>query len=300
MNTRLSVLPVIVLGWFLVVEAGFAEEDPLSRARAHLARGEFTEALEAADEAVAGNAENAEAHATRADALGGLGRWDDAVAAYEEALRLLPEKEDTKERCVQGVSRALLRIAEGKIDSGEMADALDTLNDALIWDIDFIEALLRRVDVLDMLGQGEEAEDELRTALLKAPRDPRVLHLGALFYARSRRFDEALPLLDRLLAGTSPPADPWTLAWAHLTTGKIHLEEGERGRGYRHVRRAVELAPENEQARSILANLEGFREQAERITRAENALLLASLATLLVYGGLGFAGWRVLKRKGWV
>jgi tetratricopeptide (TPR) repeat protein len=300
LNSRPSVLPILAFGLLCMAGEGFAREDPLSRARAHLARREFSRALEAAEEAVAANPESAEAREALGDALAGGERWTEAVSAYEEALRLPPAEEGTKERCVHGVSRTLLRRAEGQIASGEPVDALDSLDEALIWDIDFLEAILRRATVLELLGRSDEAEDELRTALLKAPRDPAALYHGALFYARSRRFDEALPLLDRLLNESSPRAAAPTRAWAHLTMGKIHLEEGKRGRGYRHVRTAVELAPQNEDARRILQNLEGFRSQAGRIHRTENTLLIACLVTLVLYGGIGLAGWRFLKRKGWI
>jgi tetratricopeptide (TPR) repeat protein len=272
-------------------------EEALPHIEVLLETGEYDIALGAADEVVAARAHNAQAHAVRAEALAGRGKWGGAIPAYEEAIRLLPE-ESIKKRCVRGVSRALFRMAGDQLDSGETLEALETLNDAIIWDIDFIDAILMRSTVLERLGRVEEAEDEFRTALRKAPRAPAVLHHGALFYARSRRFDEALPLLDRLIAGTSAGDDSQTLAWAHLTVGKIHLEEGERGRGYRHILRASELAPHDEEVRGILGNLEGFREQAGRITRAENALLLACLVTLLAYAGIGFAGWRFLKRKG--
>lgn len=72
-------------------------QDPLQRGAAEYRAGRYSQALEA----FAG-AEGADAAYNRGNALAQLGRYRDAIAAYDQALALQPEMEDAK------VNRALI------------------------------------------------------------------------------------------------------------------------------------------------------------------------------------------------
>jgi tetratricopeptide (TPR) repeat protein len=272
-------------------------QTPQERAEALLAERKFSEALKAAEEAVEKDGEDPRAFQWKADALKGLERWSAAAEAYKEAIRRWDSGGEGEAAAIRGVCEVRYRQAEALIESGEPFAALDALNDALIWDIDFLDAMLLRGSVLEQIGREEEAEDEYLTALKKKPAHPDALYFAAFFNFRRNRFEEAMPHLDRLLSHSDPAPTPETLFWAHMSRGRIFAEKGERGRARNDFAKARAIDPSSEEAQKLFQDLETFRVQADRVIRAERWLLLASLATLIVYFGTGIFVWRLLRRK---
>jgi len=293
---RTAVSAVLLV--FLTSGVILAQEGARERAQRFVDRGAWPEALEAADEALHEDPEDPVAIRLRAEALSGLGRWDDAVASFEEALGKSPPGLGLEEEAIRGLCRTLFWKARSQFDRGEPLAALDSINSALVWDVDFLEGILELCRILEAVGRKEDAWLEIKTALAKAPDNPEVLCHASRFFIRDHEFDNALPYLDRLLAGTAPRASKGTEAWASLTSGKIRLERGERGLAWKHLRRASELDPENEEAVQLFRSLEEVRKQAGRVARAERWLLLGSLAVLALWVLGGLAGWRALAKRG--
>jgi tetratricopeptide (TPR) repeat protein len=268
-----------------------ASEDPGARAAEHLAKGEFAPALEEAGKALEADPDDIRARVLQGEALEGLGRGEEALEAFRNAyVASLPEME-TRDRACRGILRRLHAAALEADARGDGAGAMSCVNEALVFDPDFLDAILLRGRLLEDQGRAEEADEEFRTALLKQPGSPDALLHAARLRLRARRYAEALPLLEKMIAAPEGTVPPGSLAWAHLNAARVCAEEGRRGRALAHLRRASALDPADPAIQSALGDLESFRRQAERVSRAE------TLAVLAAYAALGILAWRRFRRR---
>jgi tetratricopeptide (TPR) repeat protein len=296
---RILLLPLAILCLSLLPASRASGQDgPRDRAQAHLARGEFQKAVEEADRALEGDPEDPVAMRIKAEALSGLRRWDEAVELFHAALeRFLPGL-GLEQETSHALARTLLAQAKDQFESGRPLEAEQTVNDALVWNVDFVEGILFRSRVLTALGRREDAWFEIETALEKAPDHPDALLEAARFHVRSYEYTKALPYFDRILDGTTPPASEASRFWAFLTAGKIRLERGERGLAWKFLREAARLDPDDEEARSLFDDLERLRVETRTVARAERRLLIGCISALAFYLLAGAFAWRALARRG--
>ena len=287
---------ILLLALLPASSSALAQDDPAARSEALAAKGDFAGALEAAERSLEPDPEEPRGLLPRAEALEGLGRRGDAVEAFRAAYVASLAESGTHDRAKRGIVRCIHARALEEDGRGDPQSALSSAIEALVFDTDFLEGILLRGRLLEDLGRREEAEEEFRTALEKAPSNPRALEEAALFYLRSRRNADALPLLEKRIAAPAGAGSTKGLAWAHFNAARIQVEEGRRGAALVHLRAAAALAPDDPDVRAVLSDLEAFRMQADRIARAETRLLAGILAVLAAYAGLGAFVWRRLAR----
>jgi tetratricopeptide (TPR) repeat protein len=86
----------------------------------------FEAALDAFDRAIAVQADCAEAHFGRANALKQVGRWQEALGSYERAISIKPDYAEA--HCNLGVAQNDLKLMEAALASFERALAIDPEN----------------------------------------------------------------------------------------------------------------------------------------------------------------------------
>lgn len=271
----------------------------LSLVRTLVGQRKFEEALAqlASSTELEGSA-RVEALALEASAQLGLGRREEAEAAYRSALRL-----DSRSARVRTELAALLlgsrrdEAARTLIDE-VLADEPDFVPALLLHaDLDFaggrsaaaetalqraveIErarpvasgaygvALARLVEVQLALGNVEAAAASADALLALAPRDPRARHAKAAVEVRQNELDGAERRLEALIAD-SPQYWP-----AYRLLGAINVEQNQIGQATMYLRTAVNNEPTDTAARLQLAELyirEGNVEEAKRLIQASQA-----------------------------
>jgi len=176
--------------------------------------------------------------ADRGDCLANLGRLDEAVVSYQEALQ-----ED------EGDLKAMVGLGVVSLLQGKQVKAVTWFNRALKADPANSRALCGLGMVRNMQGKGGEAFDCFRRALEGDPENLTALHeLVKLAYA-TEQFDEIVPHLDRYLM--HHPADLDML----YTLAGIQHKAGRNAEALESIEKVLLFAP----------GYEGGKELFERI-----------------------------------
>ncbi len=145
------------------------------QAEVALAEARVSDALRLAEEAIGLDGRLGRAHAARGRALAQIGRTDDAIASFGDALRSTPTLHDAR------LNELTLRFARGDAPGGLQADLqtllvkLDPAGDRNVWlDATFLSARLA-IAVEDW----PTARRQLQTARAAAPDDMRIPTLAA-------------------------------------------------------------------------------------------------------------------------
>ena len=147
------------------------------------------EALEAYNALIAlGEDNNAEAHAGRANALAELGRNDDALAAFDDALRLKPDDAET----IYGRGQLLS-------DMGRLEDAITAYRSVLIYLSDNPDLHNDLGNTLALVGRNEEALGAYEQAIRHRPAFARAYYNRAVTLTRIGKFQEAADAFERCL-----------------------------------------------------------------------------------------------------
>ena len=187
--------------------------------------GEYAEALAAVTELARRQPQHRyESLPLAASVMQSAGRRQDALAAYDEGLRYLPESRQ-------------LRLAR----AGLLAD-MNQLRRAIRAMEELLQDYPRDSDVLNALGYTladrgirlEEAHDHIRLALELAPGSPAIVDsMGWVLY-RLGRPEEAVPLLEEALAALPHPE-----VAAHLC--EVLFELGQTSRADELLRESLQL-----------------------------------------------------------
>ena len=157
--------------------------------------GRFSEALAAYDRAIALDPRNFASLNDRAFALAKMGRLAEALTSYDRALALKPDHP----KLISNRGEILARL-------GRLDEALAYVERALEIEPGEPDCLANRGFVLIKLGRFDEAMADIDQTLVKQPGNPEVLGLRALAVAKLGRLDEALADVDRALL--LRPGDP--------------------------------------------------------------------------------------------
>jgi len=171
--------------------------------------GRLDEAVARYEEALRLRPDYAEAHNNLGNALESMGRTPEAIAHLEEALRLKPDYAEAHNDLGIALSSA-----------GRMPEAIAQYEEALRLKPDLFQASFNLGNALDSVGRTPEAIAQYEQALRVRPDDP-TIH----FY----------------------------LAGALLRT------PGRVNEAVAHLREVVRLQPDNDEARQILARIEAFQ-----------------------------------------
>ena len=200
-------------------------------ASAYCGHGEFNRGLEAAQRAVAANPQDARCHNLVGRALSCLGRNEEAVAAFAEAIRL---KADFAE--------AYGNRGNALSELGRLPDAIADYNCALDLRPDNVEDLCNCGAAFDRLGRHQEALDCFDRALTLVP-DLAPAHFNRATVLMSLgRHREALAAFDRNLAITPGSVEAWN------NRGNVLKRLGRDAEALASFERALSIRPDDANA----------------------------------------------------
>jgi tetratricopeptide (TPR) repeat protein len=145
-----------------------------------------------------------------------LHRYDEAVAAFSEAITLAPEEPMRHVLLVQGLSAA-----------GRHKDALDAAEKARGKFPEDTTVLYQLGAALDRAGHQAESEKVFRDVIARDPLDAGALnYLGYMFAEHGRSLDEAATLIQRALKiEPDNPSFLDSLGWTYVQQGKLDLAD---------------------------------------------------------------------------
>ena len=197
-----------------------------------------------------------------------LGRYEEALAVFDRAVRLDPGQGALQfNRCnilldlrlgakaEQGLA-PLVRQQPRNADyqrqlgralalQGKSEQALVRFRQAVAIQKDLIDAWLDLSGTLNEMHRSKQAEEVLDKALAANPGEPRLIEARAVIYRRAGQLRAAEAYLQNLL----PEFE--NTGWLHYQLG-VTLGEYDRARANLHLRRAVELEPRNTSYRIVL------------------------------------------------
>jgi tetratricopeptide (TPR) repeat protein len=132
-------------------------------------------------------------------ALTDAGRIDDAIARYEQTLRLVPDQSLARENRDRLVVQRDQAAGDHSLQSGRLEDAVESYSRALAIDPHLTRARSGRGIALARSGRVREAIEDLQDAFDETS-DPGVADALAFALADSGRTSEAVDVLKRALA----------------------------------------------------------------------------------------------------
>jgi predicted O-linked N-acetylglucosamine transferase (SPINDLY family) len=216
----------------IALEADFANAH-YNRGNALLGLNRFTEAVSSYDQAIAINPHHVDALNNRGNALHGLGRFADAIASYDRALALKPDHVPALAN--RGAAFKDLRQAEQAIADFDRALALAP-DHAVAW--------TNRGGCLLTLLRGEEALASYDRALSIDPKLPEAWLGRANILLLTNRVDEALAACRNALAIRPDSAHGLT------QVGQCHALQGDAEAAVSWFDRALAVKPDDEVALS--------------------------------------------------
>lgn len=197
-------------------------------------------------------------HQARARALTALGRHEEAVRAYEEALRLQPRS-----------AAAAAELGELRLARGDAEGAEPLFERALALQPDDAGLYVALGEARHRQQKLAEAEAAYRAALARDPRHVAGQVRLSELLREAGRLDEALATAQAAVAADDEAAA------AHFALGMAFKARGQGDAAITAFRRAIELEPQRAQALQQLALVlreEDRLEDAERQLRAARAL----------------------------
>ena len=165
-------------------------------------------------------------------ALDSLGKKDEALTAYSEALQLAPN-----------FAQARCNLATVLADMGKLEPAITNFEMVLRERPEFAEAHHNLGSTLMKAGRIEEAREHLVRATSLRPQEPQAHYsLGTLFLVESN-YDGAVAELAEALRYRPNYAD------AHRNLGFAFLHQGQTNQAIGHFESAVKVEPTNPNAR---------------------------------------------------
>lgn len=165
-----------------------------NNSRDALAEGDYEEALDLAEQALAHDAELGEAHLCRGRALLGLHRLDEATSSLERACDQLPRS-----------AQPYLVLAEVYLARADFEGVIACLLEVLRRDPTDTQARLRLAYLYAETGRVAEATEQYKRVLERTPRNAEANRQMGLMLARKERFDEATRYLEQ--ANQIDPSD---------------------------------------------------------------------------------------------
>ncbi len=178
------------------------------QSRDALAEGDFAEALDLAEQALAHDADLGEAHLCRGRALLGLHRADEAENALVRACDLLPKS-----------PQPWLIMAEVHLERSDFEGVIASLLEALHRDKSDVQARLRLAYLYAETGRVGEAMVQYKQILGSNPRNAEANRQMGLMLARSERPDDATRYLEQ--ANQIDPSDTQTC----LLLGRLYARK---------------------------------------------------------------------------
>ncbi len=205
-----------------------AEDAKINRGASLARQGKWNEALAAFEEVCAANPACQAAHFNRGIALAQLGKFDAAADSYQQALALQPDHVGAWSNL------GVIRTRQDRLD-----DALECFERALALQHDFGEALVNIATIHKRRNRLDKALELLDKAKALKPDLPEVHFNLATIFAKQQRFDEAREALRQALFHR--PDYPEAL----IEMGNVCLDQDRPDEAAAVLDRAVHMRPTN-------------------------------------------------------
>lgn len=172
-----------------------------------------------------------EIHNNLGNAFKYQGRIKEAEAAYREAMRLKPEH-----------PMAYANLGTLMLELGRIEEAHDHYQQALTLDPNHRKAAVGLADIHEKQGRFEQAYDQLRPFLAAERVDADAALVFAALCRPLKRGDEAIALMERLLAQGGPNLDVYNRISLHFALGRLYDAARDYDRAFGHYREANTLA----------------------------------------------------------
>lgn len=217
----------------------------VNRAAICLRENQSARAFELANEAVELAPENAEAWTALGAASAGEENWDSAIAAYEKAAALKPEKEET-------TALAHLLWGNALAGRGEFADAIRAYKQALPIDPDDADIYLNLGLAQARLGHLQDALETYERGSAVAPRDLEIHVMRGITLASLGRREEA----STVFRGAADMVDAEKAqARVAMSMSVIYDLAGRQEDGIRKFRRLADREPDNAEVNFLCATV---------------------------------------------
>ncbi len=227
------------------------------------------EAVELISRAIAINNTTAAFHNNLGNALGDLGRYDEAILAYRDALRLRPGSIESQINLADtlklagrlaeaiatyrhllaaqpNIPEAHYHLAHLLQQAGDLPAAVNSYRDAIRLKPDFAEAFNNLGNIQRQLGKMDEAVEALRSAIRFKPALPHsYINLGALLQILGR-LDESIVMSKQAIA--LAPHSPE----GHLNLANAYKDQGRLDDAVAAYRAAIAADPRHAAAHSAL------------------------------------------------
>ncbi len=163
------------------------------------------------------------AHQYLANHFTSQGRYTEAVDAYHQALRIKPHS-----------IPANVNLATALVLLGRLDEALLRYQEALRIDPDCRQAILGMAHVYERQGKVQQAYDLIHPYLEAADNGADVAMIFAALCRPLGRCDEAIALLERILAPGGPALDDGQLTTLHFRLGRLYDASNNFDAAFRH------------------------------------------------------------------
>jgi Flp pilus assembly protein TadD len=166
-------------------------------------------------------------------------KLEESIETYRQIIEIDPDNE-------------LVRVRLAKVLSWthRYEEALVILDEVLARNPEQSEALFRKAQILSWEGQYGESIELYEAYLRQEPDQPDGLMGLARVYFWSGRNDEAIVYFQRSIAAGADQVD------VHINMAKVYLSTGNNDAAEEELKLALELDPDNEEAKRLMAGIE--------------------------------------------
>jgi tetratricopeptide (TPR) repeat protein len=204
----------------------------LGNVRVHQMRLE--QAVSCYRQAIQLNPHHAEAHNNLGSALRIMSHQHEALSAFQEAVRLKPDYVSAH------VNLGFVLIEYGRLD-----EALESFRQALLLDPGNARAAAGEANVYQRQGDYEKAYARIKPYLEPGSESIDVAMVFAALCRHVRRCDDAIAMLERLLAGDGASLHVHERVSLHFELGRLLDAAGDYDRAFAHFHQANSQKPHN-------------------------------------------------------
>lgn len=192
--------------------------------------GSLAQAEGAYREALRLKPELGEAHQYLGNLLCLLGRNDEAVASYRQALRIKPDS-----------MPAHINLANTLVLQGRFDEALEVYRSALHYDPGHRKAALGMAHAYERQGNAAQAFAHLQAYLAPQQVDADAAMIFAALCRPLQRCDEAIALMEQLLARENPPLNGNERSALHFRLGSLYDARDDYDAAFRNYRQGNDI-----------------------------------------------------------